>query len=46
MANELVLGQGMDPATVAAMDAATVRYWYSAAVERQKKIAEQLNRGQ
>lgn len=37
MASELVLGLGMDPRAVAAMTADEVRYWYGAALERDRR---------
>ena len=38
MAEELVLGGGFDPSTVAAMAASQVVYWYDAAVRRQERL--------
>lgn len=43
MADELVLGLGMDPRAVSAMAKDEVRYWYEAAVERQRR--EKQRRG-
>lgn len=37
MADELVLGLGMDPRAVAAMTENEVRYWYDAAIARQRR---------
>lgn len=45
MANELVLGLGMDPRTVAAMKAEEVRYWFSTAVKRKQAIKQEAEQG-
>lgn len=46
MANELVLGLGMNPETVAAMRIETVRYWYNAARAREAALLEEQKRKQ
>jgi|GEM_PF-6171218 len=44
MAVELVLGCQMDPRTVMTMPASEVKYWYQAALKRQRQLEERMRR--
>ena len=44
MATELVLGCQMDPRAVLDMPASEVKFWYEAAVRRQRAMEERMRR--